>query len=448
MSTAVTETFSGTPVAQARHRALVFGSGFGIAIGAKSLEAIVARARPSGPSLVAARTIRDFRARPAAEWGGELTALLKEIGETGLAATVVLPREEVIVRVVDLPGVSAKDLPAAIELQIDTLHPWGEDEVAWGFSRATASAVIVGLTRKTVLDAYETLFAEAGILLAAVTFSPTVIHAALRFWSAPSKSLLCSITDERGRTEVYGESEARGIYSAEFPGQPERALAIARAELRLSSEVAPSSLADILPSPAGNQAVASPVAWAAALAGAAPRAARIANLLPPERRAAHSRGQYILPIALGALLALGIVAVFFLFPALDESRYRRELDAVARSLEPAVLRAQALEKSAAAERVKTASLDDLRGRSQADLEVLNELTRLLQPPVWTSTVELYPDSVVLAGEAEQAAPLLRLLDSSPLFQNSEFVLPVTRAGQVEVFRIRTARRGRAGRTTP
>ena len=60
---------------------------------------------------------------------------------------------------------------------------------------------------------------------------------------------------------------------------------------------------------------------------------------------------------------------------------------------------------------------------QADLDVLNELTRLLPPPVWTSAVEIYPDSVVISGEAEQAAPLLKVLDSSPLFQNSEFAFP-------------------------
>jgi hypothetical protein len=56
--------------------------------------------------------------------------------------------------------------------------------------------------------------------------------------------------------------------------------------------------------------------------------------------------------------------------------------------------------------------------------------------------------VVLAGEADQAAPLLKLLDSSPLFQNSEFALAVTHNAQNEQFRIKTLRRGRTGRTTP
>ena len=113
-----------------------------------------------------------------------------------------------------------------------------------------------------------------------------------------------------------------------------------------------------------------------------------------------------------------------------------------------MLRVQSLEKSINANRSKIAALDDFRGRPQADLDVLNELTRLLPPPIWTNSVEIYPDSVMISGEADQAAPLLKLLDSSPLFQNSEFALSVTRSGQSETFRIKTMRRGRAGRTTP
>ncbi len=448
MSTATLQAPIGAFVRPPRRRAAIFGAGFGIAVGAGSLEAVVVRARPGGAALLGSRTIRDFRIRPAAEWGAELAALLAEAGETGLAATVVLPREEVIVRVLELPGVADKDLQAAVELQVETLHPWGDEEVAWSFMRVRGAGVLVGLVRKTALDACETLFAEAGIQLAAVTFSPSVVYAALRFWNSAPAAVLCFATNDRGRTEIYGESEARGIFSAEMPAHAARPFAIARAELRLAADFAETELAAVLPALSDGSSAASPLAWAAALCGAAPRAARIANLLPAERRVSHKRGQYILPAVLGGLLALAVIGVFLVFPELDARRYRAELDAAARRLEPSVLRAQSLEKKATAERDRTAQLDDLRGRSQADLDILNELTRLLAPPAWSSSVEIYPDSVVITGEAEQAAPLLRLLDSSPLFQNSEFVLPVARATQGEQFRIRTMRRGRAGRTTP
>jgi Tfp pilus assembly protein PilN len=193
---------------------------------------------------------------------------------------------------------------------------------------------------------------------------------------------------------------------------------------------------------------ASVLAYAAAMAGAATRATRYANLLPAERRASHNRLQYLVPAILAALLLGALIVVYAIFPAVEQRRYRNELDRAALHLEPMALRAQALEKKTAADKLKIAALDDFRRRPQADLDILNELTRLLPPPIWTSAIEIYPDSVVISGEADQAAPLLKVIDSSPLFQNSEFALSVTRNGQSEVFRIKTIRRGRAGRTTP
>ncbi len=459
MSTATaekTETRTEAPL-QAWRRALVFGSGLGIAIGERDLEVAIVRSRPAGPTQATTVSIADFRSRPAAEWGSEVSRFVAQAGGSGLAATVLLPRSEVIVRTLSLPGVADKDVTSAIELQIDTLHPWGDVEVAWGWSRAGAMKqdVIVGLAQKDLLASYETLFTEAGIGLAAVSFSPAVVHAALRIWSAGPSSLLTFKSAAAGRTEVYGESESRPVFSAEFSFQSERALALARAELRLPADYPARPLMHVLASQAGTPQADAPAvaeeaafAYAAALAGSAPRVARFANLLPPERRVSHDRAQYLIPGILGSLLVVGLVTVFVIFPAIEQRRYRDQLDRAARQLEPAALRAQSLEKKTTAVRARIAQLDELRRRPQADLDVLNELTKLLPPPIWTNSIEIYPDSVVIAGEADQASSLLKVLDGSPLFQNSEFMLSVTRSAQVDQFRIKTMRRGRTGRTTP
>lgn len=427
------------------HRALAFGTGLGIAVGERNLEAAIVRARPSGATLLATIAIEDFRNRPAAEWGAEIQKFVTAAGESRLAATLLLPRSEVIVRTISLPGVADKDVANAVELQVDTLHPWGDAGIAWGWSRA-GSDVLVGLARKELLDSIETLFSEAGIPMAAATFSAAAIHAALRIWNAAPASLLLFTRHENGRIEVYGESEARAVFSTEFAAPADRALALARAELRVAADTPAQPLSSALPVVAGELALA----CAAAIAGSAPRSVSFANLLPAERRASHDRMQYLVPAVLAVVVAIALIVVFVVFPAIEQRRYRADLDRVARQLEPAALRAQSAEKKIADARNKVATLDEIRRRPQADLEVLNELTRLLQPPVWTSSIEIYPDSVVVSGEADQAAPLLKLIDSSPLFQNSEFALSVTRSTQTqaEVFRIKTMRRGRAGRTTP
>ena len=434
-------------------RMLVFGAGFGIAIVARNLEVAIVRSRASGPSLPGVTCIADFRSRPAAEWGAELLGFLAGANAKYLTATVVLPREETIVRTLKIPGVADKDIQGAVELQIDTLHPWGDEEVAWTWMRTERDrdTVLVGLIRKALLGDYETLFSEAGIGLAAVTFSSAVIHAALRIWNAAPASLLCfavSHDDERGRTEVYGESGARAVYSAEFALPAARALAVSRSELRLEPGYPASSLAEALPSSSGTVAEYSPIAYAAALAASAPLVTRFANLLPPERRASNVRKQLWLPAALGAQVLLSLLLGFVVLPAVEQRRYLAGLNAEMKRLEPAALRAQSLDRRIASDRARIAALDDFRRRPQSDLDALNELTRLLPPQVWTNSIEIYPDSVVIAGEADQAAPLLKLLDSSPLFQNSEFALSVTHNAQTEQFRIKTMRRNRTGRTTP
>ncbi len=425
----------------------MFGTGFGIAIGTKNLDDVIVRSRPCGPTQAGSTTSQDFRSRPAAEWGAELTRFLAAAGESRLAATVLLPREEVIVRTLQFTGVADKDIAAAIELQVETLHPFGDEEVSWAWERAGRDCVFVGLVRKALLDSYETLFSEAGIGLAAVSFSSAVVHAAIRIWSAAPASILCFSTDDRGRTEVYGESEARPVYSAEFAIAPERALSVARAELRLPPDY-PACRTEDLWRWAGERPA--PLPFAAALAGSAPLVAKVANLLPRERRASSARRQYLLPAVLTFLLVAGALTAFVIVPALEQRKYLAELNAEIHRLELPAARAQVLERRIGADRIRIAALDDLRRRSQADLDVLNELTRLLTPPTWTSAIEIYPDNVVISGETDHALPLLKLLDSSPLFQDSTFALSATRnsGSQTETFRIKTMRRNRVGRTLP
>ena len=433
---------------QARNRSsrgyLVFGTGLGVAAGERDLEVAIARSRPSASKLLAAATIRDFRTRPAAEWGTEFAAFLAAAGERDLAATLLLPRNEVIVRTVALPGVAANDIAAAVELQVETLHPWGDDEqVAFAWLPVGIGNALVGVVRKSILDAYETLFSEAGIPIAGISFSASAIHAALRVRDAGPTSLLAFDAADGG-VEIYGESASRPAYSAGFRLPPERALAIARSELRLE----PGFPAVTWPESLGLTGSANSAAWAAALAASAPLTAKYANLLPKDRRASSARRQYVVPGILAVLLVLALAVVFAVMPAFERRDYLTALTAETKRLEPRAARAQALEKNAATARGRISALDNFRRRPQADLEILAELTKLLAAPVWTNSVEIYPDSVVVAGEAEQAAPLLKILDSSPLFQNSEFSLSVTRNGQLEQFRIKTMLRGRATRTTP
>ena len=56
-------------------------------------------------------------------------------------------------------------------------------------------------------------------------------------------------------------------------------------------------------------------------------------------------------------------------------------------------------------------------------------------------LEMTRAAVTVSGESDQAAALLKIVDSSPLFANSEFTMPLVRVQTGEIFRIRATREG-------
>src|SRR5260370_29179431 len=128
---------------------LAVGTGVGIEIGRDDLNVTVARVRPGGVRILGTLTIKGFRGQPAAEWGATYTSFLKKLRSGYLAATVMLPREDVVVRQVSLPGVADRDVPAALNFQIDSLHPFADEEAGHDLARiAKSPGILGGITRR------------------------------------------------------------------------------------------------------------------------------------------------------------------------------------------------------------------------------------------------------------------------------------------------------------
>jgi len=448
MTAAESKTMSSTPAgtpsgfepAPIWRKCAVLGTAVGIEVQGANLRVAVARVRPLGATNPALFTLRDVRTRPASEWRAEYQRELKQHGIADAAATVLLPRNDVIVRVAQFPGVEDKDMPSALGLELDTLHPYGDEPVNWAWSRVSppgskSGAVLIGIVRSATLERYETLFQEAGIPVSGITFSASVIYSALRLYNIPPAEFLAWTGDTDG--EIYGESPSRTIFSAEAGSSIPDALAMGAAELRLPNTAQAVPLGAVLPAPA--VAPLDTLVWAAALAGAASWVAKPANLLPPERRETVSRGRLIPTFVLAACVITVVIALA-LQKEFAERQYLKQLNQQIALLQPRAVRSSAVDRRIALAKARIELLDHFRARTKDDVEIINELTRLLPPPVWIASLEIHADNVVIAGEADQAAPLLMVLDSSPLFRNSEFGMAVARNGANESFRIKTVRR--------
>ena len=434
-------------------KALAFGSGIGIQIagprGAESLHVAAARVRPNGARLVDSFAVEDFRKQPAGVWGTEYAAFLRKLGMRHAVAVVVLPRADVILRPLALPGIPNKDLDNAVRFQMDGLHPYSEDDVYASWSRLSGSStVLVAVARKQAVERYEAAFEEAGIRVRGFTCSAAAIYSALRlFGGKPAPELLIQ-DDSSGALEFYGESPARPVFSASFDPSNERAASLAAAELRIDPATEPVPLTQLLSAAglakplSGDQPsvpAAVSIPYAAALCSACPSHSLPLNLLPAERRQASSRLRWVPTIALG----VGVLAeagALSAFPAWENHNYVKALDSLVAQVTPQANRAGAIDKQVAAIRSRTQLLDDWRRRPKQDMDVLAELTRVLNPPTWVDLVQVSARQVIVSGETPQAAPLLSVLDASKFFKGSEFqTSPLRLPGGNEQFRIKTNR---------
>lgn len=420
---------------------LAFGSGIGIQItgphGSESLEIVAARVRPGGARVVGRLTLPDFPHSPASVWGTEYASFVRKLDLRHIAATVILPRQDVILRPVSLPGVSNKDLPAAVEFQLDGLHPYSEDDVVSSWSRLHShGTVLVAIARRAAIDRYATLFAEAGVKLGNFTCSGAAIYSALRLFGPPPAAEILASDHHDGRVEFYGESASRPLFSASFnvdenEAEDSRATALARSELRVDPAAEPKPLEEVL-----SGAPALP--FAAALCSACPRLALGLNLLPITRRQTGSRAMWIVSAAAAALVLVAAVALAAV-PAIEKRRYARTLEGEIHKIEKRAGRAAQLDKETDAVRRRTLMLDDFRRRAKTDMDVLAELTRILPPPTWVNSLDITRNQVMITGEADKAEPLLKTLDASPLFEASEFIGAPIHSPNGEIFRIRTSR---------
>ncbi len=449
-----------------------WGTGCGIEIRGHDLVVVAAKSRRGGVRILGRCTIAGFRTREPREWGAEYSRFLKSLGLDHVAATVCLPRREVIVRRLQLPAMGRKETAAAVALQLETLHPFGEEDIYHAYaamdderSEAGRAALTVAIAESSVVDGYADRFAAAGIAAASFSVAAAALRTALRVrWDEPPVPLV--IGDFKAdRLELYGEAPGRGVWTSEFDlaaVSAGRAMQLAYSDLRLTPE-APAALiaggeVDPLPDFPGFEKKAAeallPVpleaprefdlsrdlsAMAAALESACPYLSRRLNLLPVERRESNSRLMYVPTAALLALLCL-LGLVFAARPLIQNGAYMSRLEAEINRLDRTVLEVEKNRKQTGGAREKLEQLQMLRARTEIDMRILSELSERIPDTVWLENLEVDDSGIQIQGTAPEAAPLLAFINASSTLAGAKFSrsLTVTEAG--ERFEIAAERR--------
>lgn len=447
-----------------------WGTGCGIEIRGDDLVVVAVKSRRDGVHVLGRLVIAGFRGREPGEWGAEYARFQEELGLRHVAATVCLPRQEVIVRNLQLPAMGRKEMAAAVALQLDTMHPYGDEDVYHAYSVVSAQKsrtgqvpLVVVLAEAAVINSYADQFAAAAIPVASFSVAAAALHTALRVrWDEPTTPLV--VGDFRSdRLELYGEAAGRPAWSSAFDlatVPAGRAMQLAYSDLRLSE---PASLVmageidevpdfpgfelkaveELLPAP-----VKSPEefrlrrdlsALAVALESACPYIGWGTNLLPTDRRESNSRLMYVPTAALLTLVCLMGLA-FIARPLLQNAVYSSRLEAETNSFDRVVFQVERNRKETGDARVKLEQLQILQTRTETDMRIMSELSNRIPDTIWLDNLEVNDAGIQMQGIAPEAAPLLAVINESSTVSGAKFSRSLAVVEDGERFQIMAERR--------
>jgi general secretion pathway protein L len=147
------------------------------------------------------------------------------------------------------------------------------------------------------------------------------------------------------------------------------------------------------------------------------------NLLPQEQRRARRVDVKSVNLALTALLALLLVAAISI-PIVQKNRAIEALEAqvqvaAAEARQGAELR-QDLERMAEASQF----LVEKKASDVMIVELIDEVSRILPDHTWIARLDLSGDELQIQGQSSASSSLIRIIESSPWFENARFSSPV------------------------
>jgi general secretion pathway protein L len=156
------------------------------------------------------------------------------------------------------------------------------------------------------------------------------------------------------------------------------------------------------------------------------------NLLPEEGRRGSDDGMSLTTILLVGLTAL-LAVVAGVSVLVKDTLLHRQVQAQVAAVQPEVAEVKKLQNEVADLQRQLDILNDGQGARVTSL--LKELTELIPPTAYLTTVSMRGRRVTIDGQADMASDLIAALDKSKTFRNVTFSSPTTKAGDKERFSI-------------
>ena len=401
----------------------------------------------------------DYRSRDKEELRQEIASFFKSSGLSKENIVLGIPRRDLILRYLDLPGEVLDDLKQVIHYQVQSFEPTEEDRFCYDYALLNRGgdgkrlSVLLVMIRRSLLDEHLQILNALGIRPTLVTGSSMAL----------SNLFLRSRSDLQDKTYVLVDLSPSSMelivlrrgafaYSRPVPKQAGQSWAElmlqelneATSKLRLepeetlekivltgeAAESAHAELAAVLQDcelirNAVDLKIAGPhrprVQEAAnciglAYTGMVRRAPIRINLLPQELRTHQTRWAYV-PAAILTLAILILAIVLACHRTFQNQALVRKLDREIEALKQPVQKVQSLRSEAEELEKRIRILEDRLCNRDMNLEILRELTNLLPPDTYLMTYTYREGVIQMAGVSASAPNLISLLEKSPLLKD-------------------------------
>jgi Tfp pilus assembly protein PilN len=453
----------------------------GLCIQGETLWLALVSRQPMSIRLLDTLALSGFRQRPVAELRNEVAGFLRRNNALHFRCVVAAPREDVIVRQLDLPTQAEANLAKVVEYQVATLVPSESAAICYDFcvSKQTPQSkslqVTVFLLMKSWLDQALQLGESLGLRVDVVLPSSVVLGNYFLLLNRKFKTETALIANWRdGQYEMVGVLKGAFHHSREInTSDLEEACEVLQTEVeffRGRANLPDESPLDVfVVGNVGEFTVASSekrfkihrfslpqdfgvelgnrgtkiadlqdqfLALCAGLSGLRRKNPVAVNLLPVEKRIQKSKWTWAPTyVLLGANLLL--LCSLIVRKPIQEQAYASHLSQEVSRLEPEVKKIRSVEDEIADLQRRTNLLTEFKKSNNQTLDALNELSKILPKNTWVSDFNMRNQTMEVYGASETAAALPQILDNSPYFKEAEFIAPILRDGQgKEVYRIR------------
>jgi Tfp pilus assembly protein PilN len=412
----------------------------------------------SGGAFTHFKRIANYRLCDKEELKREVSQFFKANRLSKDSVVLGLPRKDIVLRYLDLPSEVADNLKQVVHYQVQSFEPTEEnsyyDYVLLGSNEVSKKlTVLLAMVRKTLLDEHLRLLREVGIKPVAVVGSSMGLTNLFLQNQKNLKDKTFILADLGSSTfELIAVRNGAFAYSRETSKEDDRSwndlvlreISEAASKMRLESDSALEkvvlagessefALADIQAGIPDCELLKNSVHFTMtdetrahiqeasstlgiAYTGMVRRPFINMNLLPFDLRIRQTRWAFVLTAVFGLAIIALLIGLIFHKTYLN-NKLIQKMDKIILANKVPLKKVKELQVQSEALEAKVKSFEDLIGKRDMNLEILQELTVILPADTYLNTYVNRDGIIQLVGVSGSSSDLIQKLDKSPFLKD-------------------------------